>query len=207
MRKARIIIAVLFVSVLTCNIAWSEDFYVIPIGKRNHAPVEKTGQTTCYNTEGETIDCAGTGQDGDFQEGVNWPIPRFTDNGNGTVTDNLTGLIWPQHLGCHFGDWQSGLDFCNGLASGTCWLTDNSEAGDWRLANRKELLSLLDQSQYNPAIPAGHPFIVSSSAVFISSTTSANSTTAAWEVSIYAGTMGLGTKTGNWYGACVRSDR
>ena len=36
----------------------------------------------------------GTGHDGDYQMGVPWPDPRFTDNEDGTVTDNLTGLIW-----------------------------------------------------------------------------------------------------------------
>ncbi len=51
----------------------------------------RTGQTTSY----------ATGDDGDLQVGVDWPLPRFTDNNNGTVTDNLTGLIWlknGQHL-------------------------------------------------------------------------------------------------------------
>ena len=34
------------------------------------------------------------------QKGVAWPNPRFTDNGNGTVTDNLTGLIWLKNANC-----------------------------------------------------------------------------------------------------------
>ena len=54
----------------------------------------QTGQTKCYDTNGNQIPCAGTGQDGEIQAGVAWPNPRFTDNGNGTVTDNLTGLMW-----------------------------------------------------------------------------------------------------------------
>ena len=49
-----------------------------------NANVEKTGQTVYYST----------GDDGYFEKGVAWPAPRFTDNGDGTVTDNLTGLIW-----------------------------------------------------------------------------------------------------------------
>jgi len=57
------------------------------------APVEKTGQTTCYNTSGTEISCTDTGQDGDLQKGVTSPSPRFTDNGDGTVTDNLTELM------------------------------------------------------------------------------------------------------------------
>jgi len=52
----------------------------------------QTGQARCY-------DSAGTGQDGDIRAGVAWPVPRFMDNGDGTVTDNLTGLIWTQNAG------------------------------------------------------------------------------------------------------------
>jgi len=40
----------------------------------------QTGQTTCYNTEGNVIPCAGSGQDGDIRAGVPWPDPRFTVN-------------------------------------------------------------------------------------------------------------------------------
>jgi len=32
--------------------------------------------------------------DGDVRAGVASPNPRFTDNNSGTVTDNLTGLVW-----------------------------------------------------------------------------------------------------------------
>ena len=48
-----------------------------------------------------------------------WPNPRFTDNSDGTVTDNLTGLIWLKDANC-FGDrtWISALSDANGLASG-----------------------------------------------------------------------------------------
>ena len=54
----------------------------------------RTGQTTCYDTDGNVILCEGTGEDGEIQAGLAWPKPRFTDNGDGTVTDNLTGLMW-----------------------------------------------------------------------------------------------------------------
>ena len=51
-----------------------------PCPPNGPAPVEKTGQTTSY----------GIGDDGDLEKGIPWPNPRFTDNLNGTVTDNLT---------------------------------------------------------------------------------------------------------------------
>ena len=48
------------------------------------APVPKSGQTTPYEP----------GDDGYLQRGAAWPNPRFSDNNDGTVTDNLNGLIW-----------------------------------------------------------------------------------------------------------------
>jgi hypothetical protein len=50
-------------------------------------PIPQTGQ--------EISDA--TGDDGDLQMGVPWPNPRFTDNGDGTVIDNLTGLMWAKN--------------------------------------------------------------------------------------------------------------
>lgn len=81
------------------------------------------------------------------------PSPRFTDNGNGTVTDNLTGLIWLKWA-CCFGwrTWNQALTDCSGLKDGDCGLSDGSSAGDWRLPNIMELQSLLDLAYYNPAL-------------------------------------------------------
>ena len=59
-----------------------------------------TGQTLCYDSLGDDVSCAGTGQDGQLRPGVAWPNPRFTDNNNGTVTDNLTGLMWLKDANC-----------------------------------------------------------------------------------------------------------
>ncbi len=112
--------------------------------------VPQTGQTLCWDPTQPTppfigVACDGsTGQDGDFQAGTPLPNPRFTDNGDGTVTDNLTGLVWLSFTNC-FGTrtWTEALDDAKTLSNGTCSLTDTSIAGDWRLPNVKELQSLL----------------------------------------------------------------
>ena len=64
----------------------------------------------------------GTRDDGDLQKGVAWPTPRFTDNNNGTVTDNLTGLIWMKNANA-FGmkTWDDALNAANSLKSGDSW--------------------------------------------------------------------------------------
>jgi hypothetical protein len=54
----------------------------------------RTGQTTCFAVNGTSTPCAGTGQDGEFQAGS---LRSFTDNLDGTVTDNATGLMWEKH--------------------------------------------------------------------------------------------------------------
>ncbi|MDZ7744281.1 MAG: DUF1566 domain-containing protein [Candidatus Saccharibacteria bacterium] len=107
-----------------------------------------TGQTTSY----------ATGDDGDLERGET-TSPRFTDNGDGTITDNLTGLVWLRHANC-FGtrDWATAINDANNLASGSCSLSDGSVAGDWRLPNIYELTSLIDYSRWNPPLPSGHPF-------------------------------------------------
>ena len=105
--------------------------------------VPKTGQTIRY----------ATGDDGDWQKGTCWPKPRFKDNGNGTVTDNLTGLIWLKNANCDGQkNWTDALRYCNGLADGQCGLMDGSSPGDWRLPNIRELQSLLNYKYYSPPL-------------------------------------------------------
>lgn len=113
------------------------------------ASLPRTGQTTSY---------AG-GDDYSALKGATWPVMRFTDNSDGTVTDHLTGLVWLQNAGCSSPtDWSTALTAANQLANGTCGLTDGSTAGQWRMPNVNELESLVDVSQSSPAISAGHPF-------------------------------------------------
>jgi hypothetical protein len=149
-----------------------EDIYnkVANIGT---ASVEETGQETSY----------ATGDDGDYEVGVSWPVPRFTDNGDGTVTDNLTRLIWLKNANCFKArQWAEALGDCNSLNDGECGLTDGTVEGDWRLPNIKEVLCLVDFSQFNPPLPTGNPFTGVQSFFYWSSTTYAGDTNDAWGV-------------------------
>ena len=152
------------------------------------APVPKTGLTLCYDESGTVIVCAGTGQDGENQRGVASPVPRFTDNEDGTIKDNLTGLLWLKNANC-FGQraWVDAISDCNGLASGSCGLTDGSNAGDWRLPHAKELQSLIDFNYVYPALPSGHPFTNVVSFYYWSSTAHAEGGGYAWVLYMYNG--------------------
>jgi len=163
------------------------------------SPVAKTGRTTCYSSyyPYDEIDCEGTGEDGESQRGVEWPNPRFTDNGDGTVTDNLTGLIWMKVANC-LGQriWEDAISGCKVLADGLCMLTDGSSAGDWRVPNRRELFSLIHDGYGGPAVPNtagtgqwsyGDPFLYVQSNWYWSSNANGAS---AWSVNMSRGQMG-----------------
>jgi len=123
-------------------------------GSAGTATIRKTGQTACYDTQGGIVACSSTAQDGELRKGAVWPNPRFTVNGNGTVTDNLTGMVWLQDMNCFDGQtWANALNAASGLASGSCSLTDGSTAGRWRLPNRRELLSLVSFEFSTPSLP------------------------------------------------------
>jgi len=180
--------------------------YETAIGLR----IPKTGQTQCWDAAGALISCVDTGQDGEYQKGVTPAVPPddvnpytapiwigepFTDNGDGTVTDNLTGLVWLRSANCAGGTttWAIALSYSNALydgctdcfgTSGDCGLSDGSSAGDWRLPNLNELRSLIDPTESNPALSAGHPFsdVQSSTLLYWSSTTHSDVfSSLAWE--------------------------
>ena len=71
-------------------------------------------------------------------------VQAFTDNGDGTVTDSTTGLMWEQQPDNFSGTWEEALMYCENL--------DLADQTDWRPPNVKELESLTDESQYAPAI-------------------------------------------------------
>ena len=182
---------------------WGLQTGTATLGNTYNAGVPKTGQTTKY----------ADGDDGDLQKGVAWPSPRFTDNGDGTVTDNLTGLIWLKDADC-LGqtNWATALTNIGhssdavgtSLNSGKDFSCDSYTADtydDWRLPNLRELHSLIHYGVYNPAVPntAGtgkwsnnDPFTGVQLDYYWSSTTIAGN---AWFVCLQFGPVSYGSKT------------
>jgi len=150
-----------------------------------------------------------TGNSADGAKGVAIPNPRFTDNGNGTVKDNLTGLIWLKKANCGgMKTWANAQTFANSLydgwtgdgSGGDCGLSDGSAAGDWRLPNKNELASLVHAGYFSPALSndAGDAkwgttgtssFTNVQSSNYWSATTYAVNTTFAWLVNLYDGSV------------------
>jgi hypothetical protein len=163
-----------------------DDIYNIAIPTQ----VPVTGQTTrsvYYTTVPYGHNADAIGDDGDLQAGIPVPSPRFTDNGDGTVTDSLTGLIWLKNASSFNGFWGDCLSYANNLSNGSAGLTDGSSAGDWRIPNMKELLSLIDYGKSNPCLPNGHPFSNVNSDYYWSGTTYSSDPSYAWGVSMNDG--------------------
>jgi len=158
--------------------------------------IVKTGQDTCYNASGTLIGCGSTGQDGDSLAGLDFD---YTDNGDDTVTDNTTGLIWEQTYSTTTRNWQQALDYCNDNVPGL-------PGSGWRLPNVKELFSLVDfgisstvkiDTTYFPGTPASD---------FWSATTYPNSgiQNGAMRVYFFVGFVSANVKTSSFYVRCVR---
>ncbi len=163
----------------------------------------KTGQTICYTSGGAVTPCAGTGQDGEKRAGA---TPSYTDNGNGTITDNVTKLMW-EKLSDDGSIHDKDLNFTGMLAAAGKATTLNTAlfAGhnDWRLPNRRELESIIDLGRSNPAVnPVFHTGCVGGctvltcscthTQVYYTSSTYFGYTPASWKVvfgsgDIYAG--------------------
>jgi hypothetical protein len=70
---------------------------------------------------------------------TSYGINDFNGNGDGTVSDNATGLMWQQSDDGNTRDWENALSYSENLSLG-----DHS---DWRLPNAKELQSIVDYSR------------------------------------------------------------
>lgn len=149
-----------------------------------------TGQLTVYYA----------GDDGTYQKGYTTERPivkgagcaRFIDNGDGTTTDNATGLMWvrcPTGLGVPFNagmSWTAAIDACEALTY--------AGHSDWRLPNLKEFYTVLDLGFFFPAVDNAF-FALPGTGSFWVSTTYPGDTTSAFRVAIADGNNGYSPKT------------
>jgi hypothetical protein len=161
-----------------------------------------TGQTKCYDN-GVEIPCPQPGEPFYGQDGTyRGPQPAYQDNGNGTVTDLNTGLMWQQgdsqNVGFGF-TWQEAMDYCLAL--------DLDGHTDWRLPTRHELVSLVDINSVwpNPYINTTYFPECHSIGYWTSSTYAyVDDLERAWYVYFPNGGLDVEMKIGSWYVRCVR---
>ncbi|MDA3833242.1 MAG: DUF1566 domain-containing protein, partial [Spirochaetales bacterium] len=123
-------------------------------------------------------------------------MAALVDNGNDTVTDTETGLMWQKETAPGTYAWQQALAYAEGLLLGG--------HSDWRLPNRNELQTLVDYSRYNPAID---PLLEANtmSPRYWSSTTAARHADAAWRVHFSNGDVYGVSKSSYDYVRAVRA--
>lgn len=100
-----------------------------------------TGQTKAYGIDGQEIIGLSPGdslygQDGHYQKGE--PM-KYKDNGDGTITDLVTGLIWQKVPPKMDLTWEEAKKYCDTLTLGGY--------DDWRLPSAKELFSISNFSE------------------------------------------------------------
>jgi hypothetical protein len=107
-------------------------------------PIVGTNQTTFYNN---TTEISAPYEGDDFYgQNADYPgnTPSYTNNGDGTITDNVTGLMWQQSFD-HNGD--GSIDYDDKLTYDEVINVAGSvkTAGytDWRLPTIKEMYSLI----------------------------------------------------------------
>ena len=117
--------------------------------------------------------------------------------GDAAVLDKETGLVWAQNANILGGrTWQSALEFSRNLSI--------ADRKGWRLPTVEELASLIDSTQMNPSLPAGHPFINVQSSIYWSSNTNDIISTRAWAVDMGMRIVSHFSKTSPGYAWQVR---
>jgi hypothetical protein len=117
---------------------------------QQHLPA--TGQTTCWDSSGTVIPCAGTGQDGDTLGGA---PPTYVDNGDGTITDVNTGLMWEkQSQDGSIHDVFNTYTWGDAFTVHAAGLNSTAFAGhnDWRVPNANEVLSIMQYEGTSPPV-------------------------------------------------------
>jgi hypothetical protein len=142
--------------------------------------------------------------------------PRYTDNADGTVTNNRTGLIWLKNANC-FGEttWYDAKKLVAKLAHGQCGLSDGSQPGMWRLPTKNELRAMVDKKYKGPALSnavgtgkwnENNAFLGVQSSYYWSSNTNVFYKSYAWNMYLNYGEVFQHSKTRTNYVWPVRSD-
>ncbi len=128
------------------------------------------------------------------------------DNGDGTVTDLNTGLMWEIKVtggGTCLGDLHAVDAFCDWNDATGAWIDAvNAEGGtgyagytDWRFPNAKELQSIVDYGEFSPAIDPSLPGETATS-FYWSATSNARGPSFAWVVDFGNGSVDGNGKAG-----------
>jgi hypothetical protein len=142
-------------------------------------------------------------------------VERYTDNNNGTVTDKRTQLVWLKNANC-FGkiNWQEANLLVKQLKNGKCDLSDNYQAGSWRLPSKEEWQVMVNRQYSYPSLSnaagtnkwtEGRPFTGVKSNGYWSATPHQQDSTGAWMMELSEGILQTNSKTAKYYVWPVRN--
>jgi hypothetical protein len=151
-----------------------------------------TGQINCFNSVG-IIDCFNNGQDGDFL--IN--PPSYTDNLNGTISDDVTGLMWQK---------EDNDTIMNRIVAGEyCSQSQLGNHNDWRIPSLIELVGLVNyREEIRPAIDRA-VFSGTNQEFYWTSEPSFNSQI--MKVTFYSGAVRTQPDSFSAYTRCVRGSK
>jgi len=147
---------------------WSEGdafYYVMSVYFWSRTAID--ADTACYADMGN----GETYEDWKLASMYIWPVRkehRFKDMGDGTIRDNVSGLIWLKDASCgdlphtdEYGraNWEDANVSVEALEWGICGLYDGSEPGDWRLPDNTEWAALTNTLD-PPITTYRHPTLV-----------------------------------------------
>ena len=170
---------------------------------------------TCNEAAGEICQIGGApGPTCANVEWARWPMPNgavdvaagapnlagYTDNGDGTVTDMVTGLMWQKEIAPGAYPWSEAKSYCS------ITLSDLALGGhhDWRLPSRIELASLVDYGISDPPLINATFFPGTPSDYFWSATPVKGVQSSAWVVLFYVSYAGIDDVTNADRVRCVR---
>ncbi|HLZ35556.1 MAG TPA: DUF1566 domain-containing protein [Nitrospira sp.] len=104
------------------------------------------------------------------------------------VKDNSTGLIWEQEPDREHDVWSRSV--------ARCLTKEIGGRKGWRAPSVDELKTLIDPSQQDPALPAGHPFSNIKSEIYWTSTPHPTDDIVAWQISFFSGEPVTDQKSG-----------
>ena len=130
---------------------------------------------------------------------VVYPPGDFKDNGNGTVTDNNTGLMWQKEDDDTKRVYDKAVRYCEDLSLGGY--------SDWRLPDLEVLKSIRDLNQSNPAIDSTAFPNTNASIYWSSYIDHDRDPSSPWFVNFYNGNTNKMNKGSFYYVRCVRSRR
>ena len=164
--------------------AWAAGGLVLP----------DSGQGSCYDVQGMVIDCPEVGQPLHGQDAhYQGTVPQYEENGNQTITDLVTGLMWTEVVEEPQYSWEEAIGYCDELAF--------AGADDWRLPSKVELESIVNYDNTYPAIDEAFSC---QSAFYWSSTPHLPNPPYAWGVYCFDGADHWLHKSNRYAVRCVR---